>query len=219
MFRVIEPYAHEFYEEKIDTFLGLLKIYQNFYLSFDDHDKATFIIAEDDKRGVYGGAVLYPCRGFPTLEFLPEDMQHSILERLFSPFHQEKEFWTARIGLYLGNDSSTPLIEAVKLYQNFYNRLYKAFCEFGDRKKLKTLSFTLCPREAYVDHCLRILTYQRWPNLKELRFNNNGDFFHGLLVLKDHSHSHKYYQKFLNLRASKDHLRKGFSSSEKKEIQ
>ena len=205
MSRVIEPYAHEFYEEKIDTFLGLLKIYQNFYLSPKEQDRATFVVAEDDKRGVYGGAVIYPCMVFPSVEFTPEDSRSETLGKILSSFHpQDPEYWTARICFSGGNDSSTSLLETVKVYQHFYRILYKAFCYFAEKERTHSLTFTLRPIDSHVDHTLRILTYQIWPNLIEVRLPENPEgLFHGILPLKVHSFKVRPpIQKFLNFRSS-----------------
>lgn len=205
MLKIIEPHVHEFYGEKIDTLLGLLKIYQNFYLFPDDRDKATFVVAEDDKRGIYGGAVLYPCMTFPSLEFMPEDTHDEILGKIFSSFHPKtQEYWTARICLCIGHDTSTPLFEAVKLCQHFYRTLYKAFCYFGEQKRIEYLTFTLRPTDTHVGNTLRMLTYQTWPYLIEVRASENSDrLFHGILSLKENPFkARRQSRKFLNLRTS-----------------
>jgi len=188
MLKIIEPQAHEFYGQKIDSLLGLLKIYQNFYLFPDAQDRATFIIAEDDKRGVYGGAILYPRMISSSLEFMPEDTQDEKLEKLFSDFQPKvKEYWTARICLCIGHDTSTPLLETVKLYQRFYHNLYKAFCYFGEKERIEYLTFTLRAIDTHVDNTLHILTYQTWPYLIEVRPENPDGFFYGILSLKGNS--------------------------------
>lgn len=205
MYKIIEPKAHQLQGERIDSLLGLLQIYQNFYLDPEAHDRATFVIAEDDKRGVYGGAVLYPRKISSFLEIMPEETDEETLGKLFSSFQPKvKEYWTARICLCIGHDTSTPLLEAVELCQYFYRTLYKAFCYFGEKKCIEYLTFTLRPTDPHVDNTLRIFTYQTWPYLIEVRASENPDgLFHGILSLKGNSFkARRQARKFLNLRSS-----------------
>ncbi|OJW49654.1 MAG: hypothetical protein BGO67_03875 [Alphaproteobacteria bacterium 41-28] len=188
MYKIIEPQAHELHDEKISSLLGLLKIYQNFYLDPEAQDRATFIIAEDDKRGVYGGTVLYPRKIPSFLEFLSEDIDDNPLDKMVSSFQPKvKEYWAARICLCLGYDLSTSLRETVELYQRFYFKLYKAFCYFGEKENINSLSFTLRASDTHVDNNLRILTWQTWPSLLEIKQSYNGfhNYFHGILSLKE----------------------------------
>lgn len=191
MYKIIEPHAHELHSERINSLLGLLKIYQNFYLDPEAQDRATFVIAEDDKRGVYGGTVLYPRSPYEVpsfLELLPEDMDNELLDQLALRVQPNvKEYWTARICLCLGHDRTTPLRETVKLYRSFYHNLYKAFCYFGEKENIHYLPFTLRATDTHVDNNLHILTYQTWPSLLGVKHSNNGfhSYFHGILSLKD----------------------------------
>jgi hypothetical protein len=186
MLKIIEPQAHEFYNQKIDSLLSLFKIYQNFYLDPEAQDRATFVIAEDNKRGVYGGTVLYPRKISSVLKLMPEDTYDEALGKMFSSFHAEgKEYWTARICLCIGHDTSTPLIETVKLCQRFYRNLYKAFLYFGEKNGIETLTFTLRPAEAHVNNSLCLLTYQAWPYFLEVRpSDESGGYYNGILSLK-----------------------------------
>lgn len=137
MYKIIEPQAQGLHSERINSLLGLLKIYQNFYINPEAQDRATFVIAEDDKRGVYGGAVLYPHPISSFFELSSEETDENILEKMFSSLHLKgvqpkvKEYWTARICLCLGYDRSTSLRETTELYRCFYHKLYKAFCYFN----------------------------------------------------------------------------------------
>lgn len=203
--KIIESQAHKFHEQKISSLLGLLKIYQNFYLSPEAHDKATFVIAEDDKRGVYGGAVLYPRKISPSLKFMSEDTQDEKLKKIFSSFQPKvKEYWTARTCLCIGHDTSTSLLETVELCQRFYRNLYKAFCYFGEKENTEYLTFTLHTIDTHVDNNLRILTYQTWPYLLEIKLSDNSDgFFHGILSLKGNAFkARRRPQKVLSPRSS-----------------
>ncbi|MBL8676135.1 MAG: hypothetical protein JNJ47_01735 [Alphaproteobacteria bacterium] len=198
MLKIIEPQTHELHSERINSLLGLLKIYQNFYIDPEAQDRATFVIAEDDKRGVYGGAVLYPHPVSSFFEFSSEETDESILDKMFSSLHLKgvhlkdvqpkvKEYWTARICLCLGYDRTTPLRETAELYRCFYHKLYKAFCYFREKENLEYLSFTLRASDTHVNNNLRLLTYQTWPSLLDVKHSDNGfhTYLHGILSFKE----------------------------------
>lgn len=188
MYKIIEPQAHELHSERINSLLGLLKIYQNFYLDPEAQDRATFVIAEDDKRGVYGGAVLYPHHVSSFPEFMSEETDENILDKMFSRLQPKaKEYWTTRICLCLGYDRSTSLRETAELYRCFYHKLYKAFCYFGEKENIDYLAFTLRATDTHVDNNLHILTYQTWPSLLEVQQSDNGfhTYLHGILSFKE----------------------------------
>ena len=92
MLKSIDSQFYEPRKVRTDSLLSLLKIYHRFYLSFEAHDRATFLVAEDDKRGVYGGAVLYPQKISSSLDISSEDTREERLEKLFSAF-QPKMYW------------------------------------------------------------------------------------------------------------------------------
>ncbi len=193
MLKIIEPQTHELHSERINSLLGLLKIYQNFYIDPEAQDRATFVIAEDDKRGVYGGAVLYPHPISSFFELSSEETDENNLVKMFSSVHLKgvqpkvKEYWTARICLCLGYDRSTSLRETAELYRCFYHKLYKAFCYFGEKENLEYLSFTLRTSDTHVNNNLRPLTYQSWPSLLEVQQSDNGfhTYLHGILSFKE----------------------------------
>lgn len=198
MYKIIEPRAHGLHSERINSLLGLLKIYQNFYIDPEAQDRATFVIAEDDKRGVYGGAVLYPHPVSSFFELSSEETDQSILDKMFSSLHLKgvhlkdaqpkvKEYWTARICLCLGYDRTTPLRETAELYRCFYHKLYKAFCYFREKENLEYLSFTLRASDTHVNNNLRLLTYQTWPSLLDVKHSDNGfhTYLHGILSFKE----------------------------------
>lgn len=193
MLKIIEPQTHELHSERINSLLGLLKIYQNFYIDPKAQDRATFVIAEDDKRGVYGGAALYPHHIFSFPESMSEETDENILDKMFSSLHlkgvqpKAKEYWTARICLCLGYDRTTPLRETAELYRCFYHKLYKAFCYFREKENIDYLAFTLRATDTHVDNNLHILTYQAWPSLLEVKQSDNGfhTYLHGILSFKE----------------------------------
>lgn len=211
MFKIIEPKAHEYHNHKIDSLLGLLRIYQNFYLSPETQGRATFIIAEDDKRSIYGGAVLYPRKVSLSADLMPEDTKEEILGKLFLRFQPKvKEYWTARICLCIGHDSSTPLLEAVELCQRFYQNLYKAFAYFGEKEGIEYITFTLRMTDAHVDNTLHILTYETLPYLLRVGLSGDSDgLFHGILSLNGN-----YFKPRKKARRSLISRRTNFSSYE-----
>ncbi len=182
MLKVIEPQIHEFHGPLIDSLLGLLKIYQGFYLSPEQQDKATFLIAEDDKRGVYGGAVLYTQKISPSLDLAANDTRDEVLGKMFSAFQPKvKTYWTARVCLCIGQEPSTPYLETIELYEN----LYKAFTEFGEQKGVEYLTFTFQATGGCADNTLSALLYKNWPYLLEARPSEYPDgYVHGILSLK-----------------------------------
>ncbi|OJW55222.1 MAG: hypothetical protein BGO67_00505 [Alphaproteobacteria bacterium 41-28] len=186
MLKVIEPHAHDFHRATLDSFLGLLKIYQNFFLSPEEKDRATYIIANDDKRGVYGGAVLYFQPISSSFDLVASDTQEDVLGKMFSTFQPRgEEYWRARICFCVGQSASPSTLEAVKLCQNFYRNLYKAFAKFGEKKKVEYLTFTLRTADTRIENNLSIITYKNWPCLLEVRPTENSDaFFHGILSLR-----------------------------------
>ena len=82
MLNIIEPRDHSVYQEKVESLLGLLKVYQGFSLSLRAQNQATFIIAEDEARGIYGGL-------FFTLKLSETFM--SFFQRNFCNFFQKTQ--------------------------------------------------------------------------------------------------------------------------------
>ncbi|HUX79405.1 MAG TPA: hypothetical protein VMW10_06650 [Alphaproteobacteria bacterium] len=185
MLKVIEPHAHDLHRATLDSFLGLLKIYQNFCLSPEMKEKAIFLIAEDETRGVYGGAVLYLQQIAPSFDLALGDTREEILGKMFSTFQPKgEEYWRARICFCVEKDASSSVLEAVKFCQDFYKKLYKAFAKFGEKKKVEYLPFTLRTADVRVDNNVNILTYKAWPYLLEVRPAETClEFFHGILSL------------------------------------
>lgn len=191
MYKIIEPQAHELHSERINALLGLLKIYQNFYLDPEAQNRATFVIAEDDKRGVYGGAVLYTRSPYEIpsfLDLLPEEMDSDLLDQMVLRVQPSvKEYWAARLCLCLGHDKTTSLRETVELYRCFYHNLYKAFRWFGEKENIPYLPFTLRAADTHVNHNLHILTYQTWPSLLKVKSSDSSfhTYLHGILSFKE----------------------------------
>lgn len=181
MLKIIEPEFHENHGHTIDSLLGLLKIYHNFSLSPEAQDQATFIIAEDKTRGIYGGAVLYPQKISSSLELAANDTDEETLGKMFSAFQPKGQvYWTAKICLCMGGKEHSSAFDNLDLCLSFYKNLYKALTEFGIAKDIEYLSFTL-----YVPETIMVLPYEEWPYLLEVRLTEDKDeFLHGILSLK-----------------------------------
>jgi hypothetical protein len=171
MLNIIKPDDHFLYEEDIDSFLRLLKIYQSFSLDTEEKENATFIIGSDDKRGVYGGAVLYRQN---------VDELYNSIGKIVSNFQPgRQEVLVARIGFYIEHDESMFSIETLDLRESFYKNLLKIFMELGWKNHMDLLVLKLCPPEFY-----QTKRYGYWPYIIEISKSDSSDgLFHGILSL------------------------------------
>lgn len=161
MLKEITSKNYEFHKSNVDPLLDFLKIYQSFRLSSEERDKATFLIAEDDQRGVYGGAVLYPQKISPSLALSPSDTREKSLRKMFSAFQPEgQEYWTARICLCAAWETSTPILEIEKLLECFYQNLYQSFAQFGKKKGIEYLTLTHRTIDPHIDNILNIVNWR-----------------------------------------------------------
>lgn len=170
MLNIIEPKDHNSYQSRIDSLLGLLKVYQSFSLPVHEKEKATFIVASDNELGVYGGAVLYQQK----VHDLYKD-----LGKIVSNFQPERQsVWVARLGLYRGDEPYSTL-EELDFREDFYRNLLKTFIDLGKKENLDFLVLTLCSSDAYT-------TKHRfyWPYILEISTGDASDnLFHGILSL------------------------------------
>lgn len=171
MLNIIEPIEHSLHQNKIESLLRLLKIYQSFELSSKIHEKATFIVAEDETRGVYGGAVFFPQK----IKELDEELSHllAILEN--------RTIWCARLCLCTDQDDNFTTLDAIELCENFYTSLYKILGTLGDKKSTNCLPMKLRSK----DYC-NSLNYGRWSYFTKLSDSKPlSDFVYVLLALPD----------------------------------
>ncbi|MBP9692994.1 MAG: hypothetical protein KBD90_06700 [Alphaproteobacteria bacterium] len=194
MFTIIEsnasssyqPKSHEHHKSEIKTLLQLLKSYQRFELPEEERPKASFLIADNRKNGIYGGALLYP-QSITSTDFLStftsstkqDNLLYSI-ENIFSLFGTEVEnIWAARVCLRV-SDKTFPLTsELFEYHESFYEELFKYFCTFGKREGVEHLALTLQAR----DHN-NTKTYG-WPYVFEITSKESIDrLFHGFLALQ-----------------------------------
>lgn len=180
MLKIISPKGHKYHQSSIDAFLDLLAIYQNFNLSDERRKKSTFLIAEDQKHGVYGGALLYPQK-------VNDPRENESLEGYEDTFHgsfvcfqpQVKEFWIARICYCLEVNFASPADDQNHC-KKFYEELYEAFLQFGEPKDLEFLAFSLCAFES-----IEPPLHESWPyNMPIRNSEDTSGLFHGILSLK-----------------------------------
>jgi len=178
MFKIITPHGHNFHQLAIRSFLDLLKVYQNFKLNSCRKMKSTFIIAEENKRGIYGGAVLYPQKVNNPIEPASYDRYEDSFREAFATFQPDvHEFWTARICFCLEITPSSKNLEEINLCGNFYRNLYEAFLAFGLSKEIDFLAFSL-----YSFERLKPPLYKKWPHCMPVQFSHTSDgLYHGIL--------------------------------------
>lgn len=170
MLNIIESKDHQAHQSNIDSFLDLLKVYQSFSLAVEEKEQATFLIASDNKFGVYGGAVLYQQK----VSELYKD-----IGKIISNFQPRRlDVWVARFGLYRGDEPYSSL-EELDLREGFYRNLLKYFIEFGEKENLDFLTLSLCSSDFY-----QTKHHRPWPYILEIRAVDSSDgLFHGILFL------------------------------------
>lgn len=145
MLKIIRPQGQIFHLPTIEAFLDLLKVYQNFEISNRRRKKATFLIAKDEKHGVYGGAVLYSQKVYEAEEDIRQDPYEDTFCGAFATFRpQIQEFWIAKICFCLEANFSLDGLEGMEICEKFYTELCEAFKDFGKSKKIEFLAFSLC---------------------------------------------------------------------------
>lgn len=192
MIQIIRPKGQPAHQRQVAAFLDLLKIYHNFHLSSEIKQNATFMIAEDDKRGIYGGAVLYPQKN-DYLNFKSEDKDEAYLEYIASAFQsRRKEIWMARICFCVGQDSSSPSVEILELCESFYKNLYQELTIFKKKKRAGLITFILRLADVYKTDAL-----QKWSVVYEIKLKEKSDgFLYGILdlPLRDRSADNDTYK-------------------------
>ncbi|MBY0272275.1 MAG: hypothetical protein K2X02_02505 [Alphaproteobacteria bacterium] len=171
MLNIIEPKNYRAYQTRIDSFLDLLKVYQNFSLPTEELEDATFIIASDNEYGVYGGTLLLK-KDIWSLERRIRDIVLT-----FQP--EMDTLWTGRIGFYRGHESPFSLANNLEKYFDFYRNLLEAFNDFGNKEEITFLCLTLNP----IEH-LKLNNYGFWEYVAKILPHESLDaLFHGILPL------------------------------------
>ncbi len=171
MVKTIEPPHHHFHQSKIESFLNLMKVYQNVLLSDEEKKNAVFIIAQNAQEGVYGGAVLYK----KNLYTLHEKIRKVLLT--FLP--QQEEVWTATTGYYGAKTEITPLKGIADLNLKFYSILFEKFKEIGSKKNINFLCLTLTSQEY-----IKTKNKGFWPYIMEVSPESSHDLFQGMVTLQ-----------------------------------
>ena len=185
MLKTIEPPLHESHKTPINSLLALLTREHGFSLPPKVQARSTFLIASEDKNGVYGGVVLYPQKIAATLDLEPNDTVEENAIKLTSAFQPKgDEYWVARIVLYLERGSSASAMQdAQDICHRFYHNLYRAFASFGERMGLEYLGYTLRIAETY-----HLKAPTSWPyQLGIVPVDAKDGFIHGILSLKGKS--------------------------------
>lgn len=172
MMKIIKPKDQKFHQATIGSFLDLLNVYHNRALSEEEQAKTIFMIAEDERRGVYGGAMLSQQK--------VESLQDKIANIIASIDVNHRDVWVANLCFHpVQNEPFSP-IEQAELCHNFYNDLLKKFHEFGNHEKISFLVLSLQPMDFF-----KSKTYGQWPYLLEISPKDSLDsLFHGILALK-----------------------------------
>ncbi|MBY0500426.1 MAG: hypothetical protein K2P93_00285 [Alphaproteobacteria bacterium] len=169
MLKVIEPTNHNLHNNSISSLLRLYKVYQGFELSPKDQDKATFIVAEDDTRGVYGGAVFFPQK----IKELDEPLYN------FLSIQENRTVWCARLCLCIEQEDGSLSLELLELYENFYRELYKTLGILGNEKDTNCLPIKLRSKDYR-----NSLLYGNWAYFTELKPEElSSDYVYVLLAL------------------------------------
>lgn len=172
MIKIIKPKDQQFHKAKIGSFLDVLKVYQNLELSAEEQARTIFMIAEDEKRGVFGGATL----SLHKLERLPDKIAKIISSLCLS----KKRVWVANLCLCTEQDEPYSSLEQLDVYQGFYDDLFKKFIKLGKQEKVGFLVLSLRPMDFF-----KSKTYGHWPYLLEISPKDSLDnLFHGILALK-----------------------------------
>ena len=182
MLKIIRPEDYIFYEDRIETLLNLLSVGQHFDLPIEKHSKSHFIIAENEEKDVYGGAVIYPQKIPFPLELIETDTHEERAIKLTSAFQVKgDDYWRARICLCLElGRSVAAILETQDMCHRFYKALYLAFKQFGEEQSTDYLAYTLWLPETY-----SMKTYEYWPYRLDVTIEDpDHDFNHGLLSLK-----------------------------------
>jgi hypothetical protein len=186
MIRIIEPPSHAFYQPKIDAVLDLFKVYMNISLPLEEQAKTTFMIAENEKCGVYGGILLCKKKG---------DVFDHKITKVISVLHSTKrKFWTATLCVGLAEDETLSAFDKLELCEEIYQSLFKKLMAFGKKEDANFLVLSSRSEDAF-----KTKTYGHWPYLIEVQTKDSrNDLFHGILDLKSMKPStYKDYRKIL----------------------
>lgn len=169
IFTVIEPDSVCFNNDLVNPFTKLVK--EDFKLRefFEDSAAKSFILTQDKKREIYGGALLYKKK----LNFLPS----KISKELKSFSFPEGNIWACTLCFHLKNNNFPSEFEVY--FKDLYKNLYEELSQFGAKEKTSILYMILQPAEYLCSEVLGL-----WPYRLEIRPMESSDrLFHGVLPL------------------------------------
>jgi hypothetical protein len=180
MLKTIDPKEHKLHQSTIGAFLDLLSVYHNFDLSPERRKKSTFLIAEDNKNGVYGGAVLYPQDIYNLRNDVQLEDYEDTFRGAFMTFRpQIQEFWIARICFCLEANLSPSALGGLEICEVFFREIYDALLAFGESKNTEFLPFYLCSFDTITPSY-----YKQWLYLPIWNSDDKSGLTHGILSLK-----------------------------------
>lgn len=173
MFMVIEPQHHHRHKALIDLFLNKIQDNQELNKAFSTIKKSTFVLMQNEKNGIYGGAILLRNK----ISSLHSLLSKHVLSAVKGPV------WTCNAYLHLDNEKLFPDFEAFCIF--FYRELYCRLKEFGAQEDVSYLYVKLIPGEYF---CTEVLG--SWQYVFEIKPQESKDgLFHGVLSLKKGSSS------------------------------
>lgn len=144
--RPFDLQANKIAKVKIDTLMGLFKVYQKFTLSPKIREQASFVITETNERGtnelgIYGGAIVYPQKVGDLY-----DKISSYFEGIISP---NRQVYCVRLFLSLDPHKDALTLEQLVLHDAFYEELYEALCKIGQAHETNLFILTLTPKDYF----------------------------------------------------------------------
>lgn len=172
MFKIIEPKYHCFCMPTINHFIELINPRDPLWLSKREQNRATFILCDDSKHGVCGGAIL--------LKKKLDDLPYALFTTMVDFISSKESIWESSV--FLSFDQNSPLNttnESNHYCQIFYRNLYNVLAEFGRKEGTGFLCISLDFGEyLYMEGMIS------WPYIFELKPQNSPDgCFHGILSL------------------------------------
>ena len=170
-FHKIEADHYHLDHARVQSLLKLLKKTQRLELSLEEKRLATFLIAESDKRDVYGGVVL-----------LKQRVRNRKKKSGSHYAFKGEKIWTCCSVLHL--DKKDPIYmngQQRAFFREFYGELYEMLSDFGHKMGTPFVWMTLAPEEGL---CLEALG--NFPFMVKIKPHDAVDgLFHGLLAIEE----------------------------------
>jgi hypothetical protein len=171
MLKTIEPTQQCYYKGRIDLLMGLMRLYQDIPLSYEEQTQATFIVGEDEECGIYGGSILH--------KKSVRDLQSQLKGIVSTLTPHMEEVWVGTLSFFIEDKRASFNGSGADCHQKFYKELLEKFMEFGRQEGIGYLCLTLNPFEH-----LRTKNRGFWPYILEVKPQDSLDgLFHGILPL------------------------------------